>query len=187
MHRARWARAVFFPLICLFFLSVFTSGCAELLYSELVKAEATVASGKTFKGKTGVNENVATPDIVARHKLVLAMNTLLKNDPPYGEVKQVLRSVYKDPYLYHEIKTEAGYLLTVVDKLEARQKELDQLRPRYERCLNEKEEISREKDTTKEKDALIEGLIKERDDLAFKLKKLEEISAQTERRRGNRR
>lgn len=188
MHKARWARAVSFRFVCLLFLSTVLTGCGGLLTGQLSQAEDTVAAGKPFKGDTGVNDELAPPEVVARKKIALAMNILVKGDSSSAEAKQLLKSVQKDPYLEHEITVEAGYLLTLMDKLEARQKELEHQRQRLDKCQKDKEDMGRDKEQlNKDKDEVIAGLIKERDDLAFKLKKLEEIYNLTEKRRGIRR
>lgn len=188
MHKARWAKAASFLFVCLLFLSTALTGCGGLWTGQLSQAEDSVATGKPFKGDTGVNDTIAPPDVVARKKIALAMNTLIKSDSSYTEVKQILKSLQKDPYLEHELTVEAGYLLTLVEKLETRQKELEHQHQRLEKCQKDKEDMSRDKEQlNKDKDEVIAGLIKERDDLAFKLKKLEEIYNLTEKRRGIRR
>jgi hypothetical protein len=59
------------------------------------------------------------------------------------------------------------------------------MRQRYEKCIKEKDDLAKEKEMIiQEKDEIIAGITKERDDLAFKLKKLEEIYTLTEKRRG---
>ena len=186
MHKARLARAAFSPLVCLLLLSIsLLSGCGGLLTGPLREAEDNVSTGKPLKGEAQFNKALYTPDVMARKKLALAMNTLIKGDFSYPDVKAVLRSIQKDPYTARDLKVEAGYMLTLVEKLDAKQKELDQMRQRYEKCLKEKDDIAKEKEMIiQEKDEIIAGITKERDDLAFKLKKLEEIYTLTERRRG---
>lgn len=180
MHGARSARAVSLLSVCLLFLSTFLAGCGVLLTGKLQEAESSVSSGKPYKGSLAVNNTLASPDILARKKLALAMNTVVKGDIAFPEVKQTLKSIQKDPYTSTEIKVEAGYLFTLIEKLEARQRDLDHTRQRLEKTLKDKDDLAGEKDQ------IIAGLTKERDDLAFKLKKLEEISTLTEKRRGNR-
>lgn len=180
MHRARSARAVPLLSVCLLFLSAFPAGCGALLTSKLQEAEYSVSSGKPYKGNLGVNSALSSPDILARKKLALAMNTVVKGDIAFPEVKQTLRSIQKDPYTSDEIKVEAGYLFTLIEKLEARQRDLDHTRQRLEKTSKDKDDLAREKDEA------IAALTKERDDLAFKLKKLEEISTLKEKRRGTR-
>ena len=187
MHRARSAKAVSLLSVCLLFLSTLLAGCGALLTSKLEEAEFSVSSGNPYKGNLGVNNTLASPDILARKKLALAMNTVVKGDIAFPEVKQTLKSIQKDPYTSAEIKAEAGYLFTLIEKLEARQRDLearqrdlDHTRQRLEKTSKDKDDLAREKDE------IIAGLTKERDDLAFKLKKLEEISTLTEKRRGTR-
>lgn len=180
MHRARSAKAVSLLSVCLLFLSTLLPGCGALLTGKLQEAEYSVSTGKPYKGSLGINNSMVSPDILARKKLALAMNTVVKGDITFPEVKQTLRSINKDPYTSQDIKVEAGYLLMLVEKLEARQRDLDHTRQRLEKTQNDKEALGREKD------GIIAGLTKERDDLAFKIKKLEEISTLTEKRRETR-
>ncbi|MEN6475178.1 MAG: hypothetical protein ABFD81_14275 [Syntrophaceae bacterium] len=180
MHRARSVRVVSFLSVCLLLLSTLLAGCGALLTGKLQEAETSVSSGKPYKGNLGGYNTLASPDILARKKLALAMNTVVKGDIAFPEVKQTLKSIQKDPYTSAEIKVEAGYLFTLIEKLEARQRDLDHTRQRLEKTLKDKDDMAGEKD------AIIASLTKERDDLAFKIKKLEEISTLTEKRRGNR-
>jgi len=180
MHRARSVRAVSFLSVCLLSLSTLLAGCGALLTGKLQEAETSVSTGKPYKGNLGVYNTLASPDILARKKLALAMNTVVKGDIAFPEVKQTLKSIQKDPYTSAEIKVEAGYLFMLIEKLETRQRDLDHTRQRLEKTIKDKDDMAGEKD------AAIASLTKERDDLAFKIKKLEEISTLTEKRRGNR-
>ncbi len=98
MHRARSARAASFLSVCLLLLSTLLPGCGALLTGKLQEAETSVSSGKPYKGTLGVNTALASPDILARKKLALAMNTVVKGDVAFPEVKQTLKSIQKDPY-----------------------------------------------------------------------------------------
>jgi len=151
------------------------------LTGKLQEAETSVSSGKPYKGSLGVNTALTSPDILARKKLALAMNTVVKGDVAFPEVKQTLKSIQKDPYTSAELKVEAGYLFTLIEKLEARQRDLDHTRQRLDKTMKDKDDLARDKDAT------IAQLTRERDDLAFKIKKLEEISTLTEKRREIRR
>lgn len=181
MHRARSARAASFLSVCLLLLSTLLPGCGALLTGKLQEAETSVSSGKPYKGTLGVNTALASPDILARKKLALAMNTVVKGDVAFPEVKQTLKSIQKDPYTSAELKVEAGYLFTLIEKLESRQRDLDHTRQRLDKTQKDKDDLARDKDAT------IAQLTRERDDLAFKIKKLEEISTLTEKRREIRR
>lgn len=109
----------------------------------------------------------------------MVVDSLLSDKYEVRETRKTLSLLRKDPFIPRYLKVEAGYLLVLLDKLEA-QKRLN------EKHSAEKERIQREfkKELEDKYTAENDRLRKELDEMKYKLQKIEEIHINTEKKRG---
>ena len=186
MHRASWGRAVSLvsaslALVCMMIFQ----GCAkELVTTKLDAAEHRLSQGKAPEESLRGMKPMLPPSLVARHRIALVMESMVKGDFSYATVKAVLTETRDSSFTPDYLRVEAGYLLTLVEKMEG----LDKTASRAKECAKDNDELNRNLDQArKELDQArkeSEGLKKEVEDLSFKLKKLEEIHIESVKRRG---
>jgi len=167
-------------------------GCAkELVTTKLDAAEHRLSLGKAPEESLKGIKPVLPPSLVARHRMALVMESMVKGDFSYATVKAVLTETRDSPFTPDYLRVEAGYLLTLVERMEG----LDKTAPRAKEGAKDNDELKRNLDQArkeldearKELDQVrkeSEGLKKEVEDLSFKLKKLEEIHIESVKRRG---
>ncbi len=111
--------------------------------------------------------------------MAMIVDSLLSDQYDPKETRKTLSLLRKDPFIPRYLNIEAGYLLVLLDKLEA-QKRIS------ERHAAEKERIQRElrKELEDKYTAENDRLKKELDELKYKLQKIEEIHINTEKKRG---
>jgi len=186
MRTAKWARAVSLPFICLALMGmVLFQGCAkDLLSTRINAAEEKLARGKASDVNLKEMNPVLPPSLAARHKLALIMDSLVRGDFTYAAVKAELLSIRDGALTPGHLSVEAGYLLTLVEKME----KLDKGASKARECAREGEELKKDLDQSRRE---AETLKKENDELkkevelqVFKLKKLEEIHIDSVKRRG---
>jgi hypothetical protein len=180
MQRAASARAAFFPLLCLFTLVFLLGGCkADSFSSKLKCAEDELSFGNRVGEQLTGTPALIPPPVAARHTIAMVVDSLLSDKYEVRETRKTLSLLRKDPFIPRYLKVEAGYLLVLLDKLEA-QKRLN------EKHSAEKERIQREfkKELEDKYTAENDRLRKELDEMKYKLQKIEEIHINTEKKRG---
>jgi len=169
-------------------LEIILAGCAPLLPQEIITAEDSIAAGKPLKSTASLDIPIDHPDIAARKKLILIMNSIITEEYSTAETNAALMAIRNDPDVSRDLKIEAGYIISMVDIIDSRNKDIDSLQNKNTKCLNEKSEVVnalKEADwLLKQKEELIMILVGEKQELKFKLQKLEEIYTKSERRRG---
>ncbi len=142
-------------------------GCAkDLLSTRIGAAEEKLARGKASEVNLKEMNPVLPPSLAARHRLALVMDAIVRGDFTYAAVKADLVSIRDGALTPGHLGVEAGYLLTLVEKME-KKKELDQSRREAEALKKENDELKKEVELQ-----------------VFKLKKLEEIHIDSVKRRG---
>ncbi len=122
-----------------------------------------------------------TPSVTARYKLALAMDSFIRGDASSGAVAQDLKKIREDPFTPTNQKTEAGYLLLLMERIESLQKSLNAQALKGKECARDGDELRKAYDQLRKEN---EDVRKEVELLTFKLKKLEQIHIETEKRRG---
>jgi hypothetical protein len=169
-------------------LELILAGCAPLLPQEIITAEDSIAAGKPLKSNISLDIMIDHPDIAARKKIILIMNSIITEEYSTAETKASLMTIRNDPDVSRDLKVEAGYIISLVETIDARNKDIDFLQNKNTKCLNEKAELARalkeDEMILAQKEELISILAEEKKELKFKLNKLEEIIEKSERRRG---
>lgn len=160
------------------------SGCAPVIPPEIMNAEDRLASGKGLESRSGLNVENTNPDITARKKIVLVMDSVINEEYSTAETKKILTDIQDNPDVSRDIKIDAGYIMSMISIIDIRNKDIDRLQQKNTRCLNENYEIGK---ALKDKEDRISELIKENEELQYKFKKLEETYQKAEKRRGIRR
>lgn len=188
MLRAGLDKAACFISVFLLSLEIILTGCAPLLPPEIISAEDSIAAGKALKSTASLDIPIDHPDIAARKKIILIMNSIITEEYSTAETKSELNAIRNNPDVSRDLKIEAGYIISMVEIIESRNKDIDNLQNKNTKCLNEKSELVKELKEAdlllKEKEELIMILVGEKQELKFKLQKLEEIYKKSERRRG---
>lgn len=179
MRTAARARAVSFlsvflvPLMMLFF-----QGCTkELLSTRISTAEDRLSHGKAVEEDLKAMNPVLPPSLVARHKLALVMESIQKNEYTFSTVKADLEEIRDNSLNPSYLRTEAGYLLTLVEKMET----LHRSAAKAKELNKDNDELKRELEQARKEN---EEFRKEIESLSYKLKKLEEIHIDSVKRRG---
>jgi len=141
------------------------------------EAEGALSQGKA-PGRS-VREVEAGPvsSLEARQRLALVMESILRGDFSYGSVKSELADIRDKSQAPDHLKTEAGYMLVLVERMEG----LSKVAARSRECARENEEIKKTLETARKEQ---DDLKKQLEELRFKLKKLEEINIEALKRRG---
>jgi hypothetical protein len=188
MRRAGLEKAACFISVFLLVLELILAGCAPLLPEEIITAEDSVAAGEALKSTASLDIPIDHPDIAARKKIILIMNSIITEEYSTAETKAALMAIRNDPDVSRDLKVEAGYIISLVETIDARNKDIDFLQSKNTKCLNEKAELAKalkeDERTLAQKEELISILADEKKELKFKLNKLEEIIEKSERRRG---
>jgi DNA repair ATPase RecN len=121
---------------------------------------------------------------VARHKIASIMDSIVKGEYAFGTMKAELEEIQGTTFAPDYLKIEAGYLLTLLERMETLQKSA----AKAKEYAKEIEEQKRNVEVAKKE---LEALKKENEDikkeielLSYKLKKLEEIHIESVKRRG---
>jgi hypothetical protein len=186
-----WARAVYFLLISLLLVTmIILEGCATELFSlKLISAEEKLSHGRAIDEDLKKEKPPVLPkSAVTRYRLALIMDSLIRGDSSLPALESELKEIRDDVIVPSYLKVEAGYLLTLVDKMEDIQKSASVQAVKNKECTKEGEELKKaleqarkeNEDVKKEK----ELLSKEIELLSYKLKKLEEIHIESVKRRG---
>jgi hypothetical protein len=188
MRRAGLEKAACFISAFLLVLEIIITGCAPWIPPEIISAEDSLAAGKGLKSTSSLDIAIDNPDIAARKKIILIVNSIINEEYSTAETKAALTAIQNDPDVSRDFKTEAGYIISLIEIISSRNKDIDYLQNKNSKCLNEKSELEKalkEADRLlKEKEELITILVGEKEELKFKLMKLEEIYQKSERRRG---
>lgn len=107
------------------------------------------------------------PSVTARHKIALAIDSIIEGDYNYKKLSGSLKDIRNDPYVPRYLKVEAGYILVIAEKMEHARQDLDRLSKKNEACEREREQMK-----------------SELEELKYKLEKIEEIHIDIEKRRG---
>ena len=166
-------------------------GCAtELLSNKLDAAEKKLSHGRPadqdLKKETAP---LLPPSVAARYRLAIIMDSFIKGESTPSTIGEQLKKLRDNTFTPQDQKTEAGYLMILVEKMENLQRSLNAQAARNRECTKDGEELKRAleqiKKENEDRKKEIEDLKKESDLLTYKLKKLEEIHIQTEKRRGS--
>jgi predicted RNase H-like nuclease (RuvC/YqgF family) len=160
-------------------------GCAtEILGTKIDTAEKSLSLGKASGEDLKAMNPVLPPSLVARHKIALIMDSIIKGDYTYSVMKADLEEIRGKTFVPDYLKVEAGYLLTLIERMETLQKSA----AKAKEYAKEIEELKRSlEQTKKENEGLkkdLEDIKKEIEVLSYKLKKLEEIHLESVKRRG---
>jgi hypothetical protein len=181
MRRAGLEKAACFISAFLLVLEIMLTGCAPLIPPEIISAEDSLAAGKELKSTSSLDIMIDHPDIEARKKIILIVNSVMTDDYSTTETKNALKAIQNAPDVSRDIRIEAGYIMSMIETIDRRNKDIDHLQHKVSKCLNEKSDLDK---AIRENELQIIELIKEKDELDFKLGKLEEIYKKSERRRG---
>lgn len=155
-----------------------SQGCTrELLSTRIDAVEKALSHGKAPEEDLRGMSPVLPPSLVARHRLALAMESVVKGEFTYGTLKAELTEIRDSSLVPDYLRVEAGYLLTLVEKKEV----LNRTASRAKDCAKENDDLKRSLEQSRKES---EELRKEIEDLNFKLKKLEEIHIESVKRRG---
>jgi hypothetical protein len=177
--RAAFFRSAFLLLVTTLILQ----GCAsELFSSRLDSAENKIAQGRPANGdlKKG-SIPLLPPSVTARYKIALAMDSFVRGEAPPGTIAQELKKIREDSFTPSNQRIEAGYLLLLIERIETLQKSLNAQTLKGKEYAKEGDELKKAYEQLKKEN---EDTRKEVELLTFKLKKLEEIHIETEKRRG---
>jgi hypothetical protein len=189
MQKVVWAKGVFLPFLFLLTLNLLISGCeANLFLGKMGAAEDKLSYGKPIGKELNDIPAILPPSVTARHKIALAIDSIIEGHYNYKDIKGTLTDIRQDPYIPGYLKVEAGYILVLVEKIErergirdetskkykASAKDLAETAKKYDKCLQEKDQMKQVTDQMK-------GELKE---LKYKLEKIEEIHIDIEKRRG---
>ncbi len=153
-------------------------GCAkEFLSTRIDSAENKLSHGKVSEENLKEMNPLLPPSLVARHKMALVMESIVKGDFSYSAVKADLTEIRNSSFTPDYLSVEAGYLLILIEKMEG----LSKAAARAKECAKESDEMKRGLDQVRKEN---DDLKKEIEDLNFKLKKLEEIHIESVKRRG---
>jgi predicted RNase H-like nuclease (RuvC/YqgF family) len=160
-------------------------GCAtELLNTRIDAAEKSLSQGKASTEDLKSMNPLLPPSLVARHKIALIMDSIIKGEYAFSVMKADLDEIRGKAFVPDYLKVEAGYLLALIERMETFQKSA----ARAKEYAKESEELRRSLEQVKKEN---EGLKKELEDikketelLSYKLKKLEEIHLESVKRRG---
>jgi len=134
---------------------------------KMVAAEDALSHGKPIGVDLSDVPLIVPPSVAARHKIALAIDSVIEGDYTYKELAVSLKDIRNDPYVPRYLKVEAGYLLLVVEKMEHARHERDRLAKKNEACEREREQMKGELE-----------------EMRYKLEKIEEIHIDIEKRRG---
>jgi len=148
---------------------------------EILDAEDRIASGRTLDSTKSLDLKLSAPDMIARRKILLIVDSIINEEYSTAETKSALKGIQDDPEVSRDIKIDAGYLLSMVDKIDSRNKDIERLQNKNSRLVGERNDAER---ALKDKDARIDELVTANEELQFKLKKLEETYQKAEKRRG---
>jgi len=169
-------------------LEIIITGCAPWIPPEIMSAEDSVAAGKGLKSTSSIDIPIDNPDVAARKKIILIVNSIITEEYSTDETIEVLRAIQNNPEVSRDLKIEAGYIISMVETISSRNKDIDRLQNKNTKCSNEKSDLEKslkeDELLLKEKEELITILVGEKQDLKFKLQKLEEIYQKSEKRRG---
>lgn len=179
MHRALWVKAVSLLSVSLVLMGMLIfQGCAkELITTRINAAEKNLSHGKASEENLKEMNPLLPPSLVARHKMAIIMESVVKGDFSYSAVKSELTEIRNSTFTPDYLSVEAGYLLTLIEKMEG----LNKTASRVKECTKDNDELKRNVDQSRKEN---EDLKKEVEDLNFKLKKLEEIHIESVKRRG---
>ena len=160
-------------------------GCAtEILNTKIDTAEKSLSQGKASGEDLKSMNPVVPPSLVARHKIALIMDSIIKGEYAFSVMKSDLEEIRGKTFVPDYLKVEAGYLLTLIERMETLQKSA----ARAKEYARESEELKRSlEQAKKENEGLkkdLEDIKKEIEVLSYKLKKLEEIHLESVKRRG---
>ena len=189
MQRVVWARGVFSPFLFLLILNLLLSGCeANLFLGKMNAAEDRLSYGRTIGGNLEDLPAMVPPSVAARHKMALAIDSIMQGDYNYKDISEGLTGIRQDPYLPRYLKVEAGYILVLVEKMERSRRAEDKMTEKYKQSAKDTERLQVELKKIKDKQKLSEQesrqLKSELKELKYKLKKIEEIHIEVEKRRG---
>lgn len=189
MQRVVWARGVFSPFLFLLILNLLLSGCeAGLFLGKMNAAEDRLSYGRTIGDDLDDLPAIVPPSVAARHKMALAIDSIMQGDYNYKDISEGLTDIRQDPYLPRYLKVEAGYILVLVEKMERSRRGRDIMSEKYKQCAKDSElllgELKQIKDEQKLSEQESTQLKSELEQLRYKLKKIEEIHIEVEKRRG---
>ena len=175
MQKVLWAKGVFFPFLCLLFLNLLPAGCSSNLFiGKMEAAEDELSHGKSISVDLDNIPLMVPPSVAARHKIALAIDSIIEGDYNYKKLLKSLRGIRNDPYVPRYLKVEAGYLLVLVEKVELARQGLDGLSKKNEECKRRQEQMKNK----------VEQMKGELEEMRYKLEKIEEIHIDSEKRRG---
>ena len=160
-------------------------GCAtEILGKKTDSAEKSLSYGKASEENLKTSEPVFPPSLVARHKIALIMDSIVRGEYAFSVMKTDLEEIRDQTLLPGYLKVEAGYLLVLLERMETFQKSA----AKAKEYAKESEELKRSLEQARKE---IETLKKENEDikkeidlLSYKLNKLEQIHLESVKRRG---
>jgi len=181
MPGAVLTKAALFISAFLLAFEIILTGCAPMVPPEILDAEDRIASGRTLDSTKSLDLKLSAPDMIARRKILLIVDSIINEEYSTAETKSALKGIQDDPEVSRDIKIDAGYLLSMVDKIDSRNKDIERLQNKNSRLVGERNDAER---ALKDKDARIDELVTANEELQFKLKKLEETYQKAEKRRG---
>jgi predicted RNase H-like nuclease (RuvC/YqgF family) len=160
-------------------------GCAtEILNTKIDAAEKSLSQGKPAGNDLKAMNPVLPPSLVARHKIALIMDSIIRGEYAFSAMKAELEEIRGKAFTPDYLRVEAGYLLALIERMETLQKSA----ARAKEYAREGEELKKSLDQAKKE---IETLKKENEDIkkevemmSYKLKKLEQIHLESVKRRG---
>lgn len=186
MHKAVRARGVFFLSVFLLLMTMLLfQGCAtEILNTKIDAAEKSLSQGTPAGNDLKAMNPEFPPSLAARHKIALIMDSIIRGEHAFGVMKTDLEEIRAKAFIPAYLKVEAGYLLTLIERMETLQKSA----ARTKEYAREGEELKKSLDQVKKENETLkkenEDIKKEVEMMSYKLKKLEQIHLESVKRRG---
>lgn len=182
MQKVVRARGVFLPFLFLLALNLLLLGCeANVFLGKMGAAEDKLSYGKPIGRDLNDIPAIMPPSVTARHRIALAIDSIIQGDYNYKDIKETLTDIRQDPYIPRYLKVEAGYILVLVEKMERERRARDEASMKYKASAKDLAETAKNYDQCLQENEKMKGELKE---LKYKLQKIEEIHIDIEKRRG---
>ena len=173
---------MFLPFLFLLTLNLLLTGCeANLFLGKMGAAEDKLSYGKPIGGDLNDIPTIMPPSVTARHRIALAIDSIIEGDYNYKDIKETLTDIRQDPYIPRYLKVEAGYILVLVEKVERERRARDEASKKYKASAKDLADTAKNYDQCLQENEKMKGELKE---LKYKLQKIEEIHIDIEKRRG---
>ncbi|HHO75708.1 MAG TPA: hypothetical protein ENN05_04685 [Deltaproteobacteria bacterium] len=130
-------------------------------------AEQELSHGKSMSIDLGDIPLMVPPSVIARHKIAIAVDSIIDGRFNYKKLSESLTEIRNDPYVPRYLKVEAGYVLVLMERIERAGDDLESMSKKNDACERAQEQMRGELEEMK-----------------YKLDKIEEIHIDSQKRRG---